>query len=178
MNIRQAIRADIPMLNELVNGAYRGESSKQGWTSETDLLGGIRTSEAGLQDMMQRKQAVILVAEESDNLQGCVFLQKQDEVLYLGMLTVSPSLQGKGLGAALLQAAENYARNAGCFKIKMTVLTVRNELIAYYERKDYYDTRVREPFPQDPSFGIPKQPLQFMVMEKSLFREVDSSNTQ
>jgi ribosomal protein S18 acetylase RimI-like enzyme len=164
--IREAGIADVPGLNKLVNSAYRGESSKQGWTTEADLLDGIRTNEKGLTEMIIRRDAVILLAEEATELQGCVFLEQQDDALYLGMLTVKPGLQGKGIGKLLMEAAEERARAIGCSKIKMTVITVRKELIAYYERKGYSDTGERKPFPNDPEFGIQNQPLEFMVMKK------------
>jgi predicted N-acetyltransferase YhbS len=168
MNIRPATENDITALNQLVNGAYRGESSKKGWTTEADLLDGIRTSEASLGEMIYKPEAVILLAEENGEVKGCVYLEKQNDALYLGMLTVRPELQGKGLGAYLLQAAETHAKAQGCNKIRMTVITSRDMLIAYYQRKGFFDTGERQPFPDDPKFGIPKQPLEFMVMEKIL----------
>jgi predicted N-acetyltransferase YhbS len=168
MIIRIATTADIPALNILVNSAYRGESSKKGWTTEADLLDGIRTNEGSLSQMLNHNGATILVADDENTLKGCVYLEGQGEVLYLGMLTVTPELQGKGLGTALLKAAEERAVSIGCKKIKMTVITVRDTLVAYYLRKGYKDTGERKPFPTDPAFGIAKQPLQFMVMEKEL----------
>jgi predicted N-acetyltransferase YhbS len=166
MTFRIATAADAPALDKLVNSAYRGESSKKGWTTEADLLDGIRTSEATLKKMITRSNAVILLAEENNELNGCVYLEQQSDALYLRMLTVKPDLQGKGLGAQLMAASEERARELGCTKIKMTVITVRDELIAYYKRKGFVDIGLREDFPNDPAFGIPKQPLQFMVMEK------------
>ncbi len=168
MNIRVASMADIPALSTLVNSAYRGENSKVGWTTEADLLDGIRTSEASLIEMVNGKNAVLLVAEDEKNLLGCVYLEQQEDVLYLGMLTVSPEQQGKKLGAQLMNASEQRAKSLGCKTIRMTVITVRDTLIAYYQRKGYTDTGARQPFPTDPKFGIPKQPLEFMVMEKKL----------
>ena len=168
MNIRPATENDVAVLNRLVNSAYRGESSKKGWTTEADLLDGIRTSEASLTEMLNRPDAVILLAEESDEVNGCVYLEKQGGALYLGMLTVKPDLQGKGLGAQLMQAAEAHAKTQGCKTIKMTVITSRDALIAYYQRKGFADTGERQPFPDDPKFGIPKQPLEFLVMEKKI----------
>ncbi|HYO23050.1 MAG TPA: GNAT family N-acetyltransferase [Flavisolibacter sp.] len=166
MNTRRANETDIPALNVLVNSAYRGESSKKGWTTEADLLDGIRTSEESLLQMIGRSHAMIVVAEEEGVLEGCVYLEKQQDALYLGMLTVRPELQGNGLGAALMKAAEEQARSLGCSRIKMTVITKRHALIAYYLRKGFVDTGERQPFPDDPKFGIPKQPLEFLVMEK------------
>lgn len=168
MIIRKATTADTPALNALVNGAYRGEGSRKGWTTEADFLDGIRTSEASLNEMLNSPNAMILAAEDGKDLQACVYLEKHDNELYLGMLTVQPALQGKGLGAKLLMAAEESAKDLGCKKIKMTVITVRDTLIAYYLRKGYADTGERQPFPADPKFGIAKQPLEFMVMEKVL----------
>ena len=101
-------------------------------------------------------------------LQGCVFLKKTEAQLYLGMLTVSPGLQGSGIGKTLLEASEQYAREQGCQKIVMTVISVRQELIAWYERKGYRTTGEKSPFPKDPRFGIPKQELEFVVMEKEV----------
>jgi len=168
MNFRIATVADLPALNTFVNSAYRSESSKKGWTTEAALLGGIRTSEASLNEMISRNNAIILLAEEDSQLKGCVYLEQQDDALYLGMLTVHPELQGKGLGAQLMMAAELKAKELRCNKIKMTVITIRKELVAYYQRKGYVDTGERKPFPDDPDFGIPRQPLEFMVMEKTI----------
>jgi predicted N-acetyltransferase YhbS len=168
MTIRTATLEDVFTLNQLVNSAYRGESSRHGWTTEADLLDGIRTSEAALHEMMKKPDAVILVAEEEDQMLACVYLEKKNAVLYLGMLTVRPHLQAKGYGALLMNAAEERARALHCRAIQMTVITVRQSLIDYYRRKGYKDTGERLPFPTDPAFGIPKMPLQFLVMEKQL----------
>ena len=170
MKIRIATPEDVGPLNQLVNGAYRGDSSRKGWTTEADLLGGIRTSKESLKEMINRAEAVILVAEEN-GLQGCVFLEQQGKSLYLGMLTVQPELQGKGMGAKLMTASEERAKELGCTTVRMTVITDRPELIAYYNRKGFHDTGERAPFPTDPKFGLPKKPLEFMVMEKQLYTE-------
>lgn len=160
---------DIPVLTRLVNSAYRGESSKKGWTTEADLLGGLRTNETSLLEMFQKPGATILAArDEQGRLAGCVYLQQQTNQLYLGMLTVAPDIQAKGIGSQLLQAAENYAGNLHCSTIIMTVIDVRHELIDWYKRKGYQPTGETKPFPTDPEFGIPKQPLQFIVLEKAL----------
>ena len=90
--------------------------------------------------------------------------------MYLGMLTVSPELQARGIGKELMKVAEEYAVTKGCFSMVMTVITLRNELIEWYVRRGYRDTGQRKPFPGDLRFGIPKQPLEFLVMEKPLKR--------
>lgn len=164
-----ATEKDIPQLNTLINSAYRGESSKQGWTTEADLLGGIRTDEESLKEMMQNPNASILKYEEENNILACVYLKKENEKLYLGMLTVSPQLQNKGIGKILLKASEDEARKTNCTAIFMTVISQRTELINWYKKYGYVDTGEKKPFPEnDPRFGIPKTKLEFIVMEKKI----------
>src|SRR5688572_14890412 len=128
MTLRQADKSDISSINDLVNSAYRGEGSKKGWTTEADLLDGIRTDEESLEEMLTRPNAIILLAELDNDIKGCVFLEQQADKLYLGMLTVKPELQGKGIGATLMAASELRAKQLGCKKISMTVITVRDAL--------------------------------------------------
>ena len=169
MHISKATDADIPSMVTLINSAYRGESSKKGWTTEADLLGGIRTSEKSLQDTMNKPGAVILVnRNDNGDITACVYLQKEPGTFYLGMLTVSPLLQAGGIGGRLLNAAEAYVKEQNGNNITMTVISVRAELIAWYERHGYAKTGESKPFPTDPAFGIPKQPLEFVVMKKIL----------
>ena len=164
-----ATENDISELNLLINSAYRGEGSKSGWTTEADLLDGIRTDEESLNKIIHRPKTFLLKYSENKKIAACVLLEKQDDALYLGMLTVSPELQGKGVGKILLKAAEEKAKQLQCTKIKMTVISVRDELIAWYQRHGYNDTGKREPFPmEDPKFGIPKIHLEFIVMEKEI----------
>jgi len=170
LEISISSEADILSLVTLVNSAYRGDSSKRGWTTEADLLDGIRTDEEGIKKMIQQPGSVILKCMIENQLVGCVYLQKQEDFLYLGMLTVSPELQASGIGKELLNASEQYAYSQHCNTIIMTVITVRKELIQWYERRGYHQTPERRPFPNDPRFGIPKQPLEFLVMEKKLER--------
>jgi ribosomal protein S18 acetylase RimI-like enzyme len=167
-SISPATEADIPALDKLVNSAYRGESSKKGWTTEADLLGGIRTNETNLRAMLQHVNATILKYEEAGQLVGCVYLEQKGDDLYLGMLTVSPTAQANGIGKQLMAAAEQRANDLHCRAVTMTVITVRHELIAWYERRGYRATGETKPFPNDPNFGLPKQPLEFIVMEKAL----------
>lgn len=167
--IRPATHEDIPALLTLVNSAYRGESSRAGWTSEADLLDGIRTTRPALEDMLAHPDAVILLYEDGETLAGCVYLEKLGLSMYLGMLSVSPQLQAKGIGKRLLEAAGNRAREQSCTTMEMTVISVRHELIAWYERHGYHQTGEKEPFPTDEEkFGIPRQKLEFVVLKKLL----------
>src|SRR6187455_1953988 len=105
LTIKIAAKEDIPQLEKLVNSAYRGESSKKGWTTEADLLGGIRTDQLSVLDLVNTPGAIILtVKEEGNSIVGCVYLQKQGERLYLGMLTVKPTMQARGIGQQLMLA--------------------------------------------------------------------------
>lgn len=160
---------EILLLNDLVNRTFRGESSKKGWTTEADLLDGIRTDPDSLKKLITQPNSFILkYSSASGIIQGCVYLQQKNRQLYLGMLTVTPDLQGKGIGKKLLEAAELHASKLSCTSIIMTVISVREELIAWYQRHGYHLTGATEPFPTDPKFGLPKQPLIFLVLEKSL----------
>src|SRR6478609_4885431 len=166
--ITPATEKDIPALDILVNSAYRGEGSKKGWTTEADLLDGLRTDPGSLLKIFQDPDAIILKYTGETGIEGCVYLKKKKNALYLGMLTVSPELQAKGIGKQLLAAAETYAKQTGCPKITMTVISVRHELITWYKRHGYQPTGQTEAFPSDPAFGLPRLALFFIVMEKLL----------
>jgi ribosomal protein S18 acetylase RimI-like enzyme len=165
--IEQATDKDINDLVTLVNSAYRGESAKKGWTTEADLLGGIRTDKEGIEELLHKQGSVILKYTSYGHLLGCVNLQKQQSIMYLGMLTVAPDIQAQGIGRKLLTTAEQFAQAAGCSAIHMTVISVRDELIQWYQRRGYTLTEERKPFPSDnPRFGLPKRELEFVVMKK------------
>jgi ribosomal protein S18 acetylase RimI-like enzyme len=168
MAIEIATVNDIPAIERLLNSAYRGEDSKKGWTSEADLIEGeLRTDESTLSQLMQSPGAVFLKSTDDDGeIEGCVFLQKKEQRLYLGMLSVSPAIQARGIGKQLMAAAEEYAASQHCSAIFMKVISLRHELIAWYERKGYYKTGDTEPFPPDNKFGIPVQDLEFLILEK------------
>ena len=161
---------DIPALVSLMDSAYRGEGAKQGWTNESDLfIGDKRTDEETLRRLMQKPGAVFLKwTEENGSPQGCVFLHKKEKRLYLGMFSVAPLAQGKGIGKQLLRAADVYAREHDCDLIHMTVITIRGELIQWYMKHGYQKTDRILPFPVDEKFGIPRQPLEMIVLEKKI----------
>ena len=161
---------DVSSLVVLMDSAYRGERSKQGWTTEADLfIGEKRTDEATVSSLIKKPGAVFLKYIGNDGIiEGCVLLHKKEHRLYLGMFSVAPSVQGKGIGKKLLLAAEQYARNENCPLIYMTVITVREKLIAWYERHGYQKTGKVLPFPVDERYGIPRQSLELVVLEKKL----------
>lgn len=169
LKITLASEADVKALNLLVNSAYRGESSRQGWTTETDLMDGTRMDEAGLTGLINKEGTIVLLCKEEDALLGCVELRKDADKLYLGMLSVRPDRQGKGIGKILLEAAEAHAKQQHCSKIYMTVISIRKELVDWYLRHGYELTGEKKPFVlPDISWGIPKQELEFVVLEKQI----------
>jgi N-acetylglutamate synthase-like GNAT family acetyltransferase len=161
---------DVSELNVLVNSAYRGDSSRQGWTTEADLLDGIRIDEERLTELIQKPGSVILKYTDSNNkIVGCVHLERKGDKMYLGMLTVSPPLQAKGIGKELMKASEAYAVKQNCRSVYMSVITDRIELMEWYEKYGYKNTGIKKPFPMgDPRFGLPKKKLEFVILEKDL----------
>jgi ribosomal protein S18 acetylase RimI-like enzyme len=169
MNIIPADHSDICVLVRLINSAYRGEGSKKGWTTEADLLDGTRTDQINISDLMNDANSVFLkYLNEESAIIGSVYLQKQNSKLYLGMLSVSPDQQAAGIGKRLLAAADDYAIKNNCAGVFMTVISVRHELIAWYERHGYKKTGETKPFPFGEKFGIQKQPLELIVLEKNV----------
>ena len=169
MKLATATPADAPRLTRFVNAAYRGDTARQGWTTEADLLDGQRIDEEGMREMLARPGAAMLLCQnEAGELLGSFHTQANGPLLYLSMLAVNPAGQAQGVGKFLLNAAEDYGRQHGCTTSRMTVISVRSELIAYYERRGYHLTGATEAFPNDPRYGIPKQPLVLWVLEKKL----------
>jgi ribosomal protein S18 acetylase RimI-like enzyme len=167
--ITKAIIEDAPALEKLVNSAYRGEEAKQGWTTEADLLAGTRIDAAALCELINRPDTTVLKYEENGNLLGCVELRKEGNKLYLGMLSVKPNTQGKGIGKKFLKAAEAHAQALQCTAITMNVIDGRQELIDWYLRHGYHLTGERKPFiVPDERWGIPKKHLEFVMLEKDL----------
>jgi len=170
ISISRATVQDVKAITALLNSAYRGENSKQGWTTEADLIAGeVRTSSESLQKIIEQPNSVMLkFTDSTKNIVGCVNLQQNDAKIYLGMLSVSPILQNAGIGKQLLAAADEYALQQNCSSIYMTVITQRTELINWYNRHGYSDTGERKPFIEDDETGKHLQKLEFMVLEKNL----------
>jgi ribosomal protein S18 acetylase RimI-like enzyme len=170
--VRTADAADVPSLVALVNGAYRGESSRRGWTTEEHLVGGQRTDAGTLTRAIGTPGQVILVLWQGETACGCVLLEdKPERTCYLGLLTVQPDLQAAGIGRRLLAAGEAWAAERfGSLYVEMTVVEQRGELIAWYERRGYRATGEIRPFPyEDERFGLPKRDdLRFVVLRRRI----------
>ncbi len=168
---RAATHADIPALVTLVTCAYRGDASRTGWTTEADLLDGQRIDVHGIEADLNAENSLILIAEGNGALLACAHVAVEDDAGYFGMFAVDPALQGSGIGKQVMREAERIAReHFGQRAIRMTVIDVRDELIAFYERRGYVRTGIKKPFPYgDERFGIPRRgDLQFEVLEKAL----------
>lgn len=168
---RKAAIIDIPAIVALVESAYRGDASRAGWTTEADFLGGQRIDPMGVAEQLTMPDSRVILAEGNGELLACCNLEKHGELAYFGMFSVAPSLQSKGIGKQLLAEAEQQAKNDWhCSRMQMTVIDIRETLIAFYERRGYRRTEVFKPFPYgDERFGIPKRAdLRFEVLEKAL----------
>ena len=168
---RTATAADVPALVALVERAYRGDASRAGWTTEADLLGGQRTDPEGVAAVVDAPSGRMLVADLDGAPAACCQLEHRGDHAYFGMFAVDPGLQGGGLGKKVLREAERLAREEwGAAEMRMTVITARGELIAWYVRRGYVRTGERSPFPYgDERFGLPKRDdLEFELLVKKL----------
>ncbi len=171
LSFRRATLDDVPALHPLVEGAYRGEASRAGWTTEADFLEGQRTDTEELTSLVRGPSTRLLLAHRDGELVGCVLLREETGCAYLGMLSVRPDLQSAGVGRALLEEAERVARvDLARPEMRMRVIGLRDTLLRWYERRGYKLTGEREPFPyEEPRAGRPKRDdLDFVVLRKSL----------
>lgn len=171
LQFRTATEADIAPLVALVTRAYRGEASRAGWTTEADVLDGPRIDPELLRADIARPRSRVVVALRGDALEACAHVADDGGQGYFGMFAVEPVRQGGGTGRALLGECERIARDEwGLRRMRMSVIDLRRELIAWYERLGYRRTGEYRPFPYgDTRFGIPKRDdLRFEVLEKPL----------
>ncbi|MFF7209024.1 GNAT family N-acetyltransferase [Streptomyces sp. NPDC008238] len=168
---RTATREDVPALVSLIESAYRGESSRAGWTTEADLLEGQRTDPEGVAAVIDGEHSLILAVESDGAVVACCQLENRDGHAYFGMFAVRPALQGGGMGKLVLAEAERLAREEwAADEMHMTVITQRADLIAWYVRRGYVRTGRTSPFPYgDARFGLPtRDDLAFELLVKKL----------
>ncbi|MET8808228.1 GNAT family N-acetyltransferase [Streptomyces sp. NPDC004546] len=168
---RDATDADVDALVALIESAYRGDSSRVGWTTEADILQGQRTDPDGVLEVIKSPESRLLTVEQDGRIIACCQLEHRGHHAYFGMFAVSPTLQGAGLGKTVMAEAERQVREAwGVTEMHMTVISVRDDLIAWYERRGYRRTGKMSPFPYgDERFGIPQRDdLQFELLVKKL----------
>ncbi len=171
LHFRVATPADLDAIVALVTSAYRGDSSRAGWTTEADFLGGNRIDAEVLRADIERPGSRVLLAERDGALLACAHVSEDDGAGYFGMFSVVPGLQGGGIGKQVLAECERIARDDWRLPaMRMTVIDIRDELIAFYERRGYRRTGILKPFPYgDERFGLPRRDdLRFEVLEKAL----------
>ncbi|MGW2464400.1 GNAT family N-acetyltransferase [Streptomyces sp. NPDC001761] len=171
LTFRDATDADVDVLVALIDSAYRGDDSRAGWTTEADLLEGQRTDPLGVQEVIKAPGSRLLTAERDGRVVACCQLEHRGDHAYFGMFAVSPALQGAGLGKVVMAQAERLARQTwGVTEMQMTVISQREDLIAWYERRGYRRTGRTQPFPYgDERFGIPlRSDLRFELLVKPL----------
>lgn len=154
--LRKATHSDVHQIAALVNKAYRPESNGHGWTHEADLVSGARVNAAQVEKLIEGN-GTVLVACDGNSLIGCVHIEPASLSCYIGMLATNPSQQNQGLGKQLLAKAEELAAvHYGATSYKMSVLSSRPELLAYYERRGYQLTGASSPYPVDAGVGKPR----------------------
>jgi ribosomal protein S18 acetylase RimI-like enzyme len=172
MLLTAAAESDFAEIIDLVNLAFRGTGPTASWNIEAGVIEGQRLNESLLrEDLAAKPEAHFLIHRDADDglLLGTVWLEPgKDDAWYLGLLTVRPDLQNRHLGRTLLAASEEFARERGARCIRMTVVHVRETLIAWYQRRGYALTGETKPFPYDDNrFGTPlRDDLHFVVLEK------------
>ncbi|MGA8731494.1 MAG: GNAT family N-acetyltransferase [Terracidiphilus sp.] len=173
MVLKPAVEADYAAIIDLVNLAFRGTGPSASWNIEAGIIEGQRLTDSLLrEDLAAKPDAHLLIHRDfaADGLLlGTVWLDPgEDGVWYLGLLTIRPDLQNQHLGRTLLAAAEDFAKQRGALSIRMTVVNVREALIAWYQRRGYALTGETKPFPYgDNRFGTPlRDDLHFVVLEK------------
>lgn len=183
---------DAACISKLVNMAYRGEFSKEGWTTEADLLGGQRVDTDMIETIIREENGSIMIVQfvegctdqtlfcaqlekvtkyNKSSIIACVNIENTEAGMYFGMLSIHPELQRFGFGRFLINAVEKIAKEKGYSKVKMSVIEQRLELIAYYQRRGYHLTGAHFPLVayEDSRYGIPKRPdLRLLLMEKIL----------
>ena len=170
LSFRAAIHSDANRIADLVNAAYRGLSGELGWTHEANIFDGPRTDANSLARLIAAENSLILLCMREFEITGSMHLEKIDGGAYLGLLAVRPAFQGTGMGRQLMAEAERVVRERwGSEKISMTVISLRTELIEYYERRGYHRTGKIEPLAVDAGAGQPKSAgLQLAWLEKRI----------
>lgn len=168
---RPATAADAPLIAALVESAYRGDASRVGWTTEADFLHGRRTDVDEIETLLAGENGRFVLFERAGAVLASCYVERRERTCYFGMFSVHPPAQGTGIGRLVIEEVERIAREEwGCDQVEMTVIDIRAELIAWYERRGYRRTGRHGPFPYgDERFGIPQRDdLRFEYLVKDL----------
>lgn len=167
---KKATLTDASAIVQLVNMAYRGESSRAGWTNEADLLDGLRTTLDEITHLIAAHNTIILLCWNAHTLLASICLELVNHTMQVGMFVVNPALQANGIGKELLAEAEKLAQQTWAVaRFQMRVITLRHELIAFYVRRCYVRTGMVQAFPVNPAIWQPKRAdLQLEILEKNI----------
>ena len=167
-HFRKAVLTDVEAIVKLVNMAYRGEASRVGWTTEADILDGLRTSVHEVEHLIASEDTIVLLCLNDDELLGSICVEKESAIAHIGMFVVNPAMQANGIGKRLLTEAESLAQHTwGIEQFQMHVITIRHELIAFYERRGYMRTGILTEFPVNPDVWQHKlADIQLETLEK------------
>jgi ribosomal protein S18 acetylase RimI-like enzyme len=153
LRFRTADLADVEALVRLINVSFRVEQP---------FIEGDRVDTTGVRSYMAKGK--FLLAEDSSGLAGCVYVELRGNRGYLGLLGVDPSRQGTGLGRKIMDAAENFFRQADCVAVDLRVISARTPLPAFYRHLGYHETGTA-PFAPD----VPvKVPCHYILMSKTI----------
>ena len=169
LDFRLALPADAASIARLVNAAYRGDEGRAGWTHEMHLIAGERTNEDEVRHLVDMPDTVMLLGVAEGEIAGSVLLQRQGESAYFGMFVVQPRLQGAGLGRQMIAAVEDFVRRTwAARRLTLTAITLRAELIDYYERRGFRRTGETVPFPPEAAARARVEGIALAVLEKPL----------
>lgn len=161
--------ADIPRLHLLIEKAYRGPEAAKGWTNESEILTGPRSSPAEIEGLIRDPDCRFVTAFRADRLVGCALIKREDDGAYFGMFAIDPDTQGGGLGKQMMARCEEAVRELwGAKSLRLQVISLRDRLIEWYERRGYVQTGEHEPFPFDSAPGALRTDFDLTVLRKSL----------
>ncbi len=168
-HFRYAVASDTAAVAALIERAYRGPEAAKGWTNEAGLLTGPRTGEDEIAGLIADPESRFVLAELDGVLRGCALIQKDGDDGYFGMFSIDPAAQARGLGKRLLAACEKAVTAEWRSRaLAMVVINLREELIAWYERRGYSRTGKREPFPFDEAPGALRRDFDLVELKKPL----------
>lgn len=152
--IRKATESDAANITVVINQAFG--------PAEHYFVDGDRISTEEVLDSIGI--GAFLVAEKEGEMVGCVYVEPRGERAYLGLLSVNPNHQQRGMGVRLMRAAEEFCVAAGCRFMDIKIVNLRTELPGYYRKFGYNETG-SSPFPAEVETKIP---CHFIDMSKPL----------
>jgi N-acetylglutamate synthase-like GNAT family acetyltransferase len=171
MSFGVARLSDVPELVALINASYRSPGGEGGWTDEREFIAGTRTNEETVRSELLAGRYLVARTIVSGPIVGCARVSlEEDGAWYVASFAVDAVQQGAGTGRRLLEEIQRQAKSKGVYALRITVINLRHELIAWYERRGFERTGENEQFPyDDPTVGRAlRDDLSLVVLELSL----------